>query len=459
MSREGGPWSGRRLHFVGIGGAGMSGYALASYELGATVTGSDRAMSGYGERLRERTGIEPVIGHSAENVPSGDAVEVVYSSAISSENCERATARARGLRELPRAELLRELSGLRRTIAVAGAHGKTTTSSMVAHILASCGLDPSFLIGGVLRSAGTNAAWGTGDWLVVEADESDRSMLELQVEIAVVTNVELDHHATFSSMHEVEDVFRVFLRGAPRAVLWNRERLLALREGPFVAYDVREQDAELGRLGSRFQWADLEVHLPIPGLHNARNAAGALEAAHAAGVDPRAAVEALASFAGVGRRFERLGITDSGAVMYDDYAHHPTEVRATIDAARTVAVENELDVDGRLLPRGRLIVVFQPHLFSRTAALARDFAAALAEADEVVVLDVYPARERAEDWPGISGQTIVDAVRKVAKGGVFWSPTQADAEKTLRALLKEGDLCIVMGAGDIDALGRRLVGR
>jgi UDP-N-acetylmuramate--alanine ligase len=455
MSARQRPWSGRRLHFVGVGGAGMSGYALAAHALGADVTGSDQAISGYAQRLRERTGVEVVLGHAAENVPPGDDVELVYSSAIPAENPEREAARARGLRELPRAELLHQLSALKRTIAVAGAHGKTTTASMIAHVLAAGGLDPSFLIGGVLGSLGTNAAWSGGEWLVVEADESDRSMLELQVEIAVVTNIELDHHATFSSLRELVDTFRVFLSGAPRAVIWDRPNLLELRQDNRVTYEV--ENPELGRMGSRFIWRGHTVNLPVPGTHNARNATAALEVASMVGVDPVTATDALATFGGVGRRFERLGTSEAGAVIYDDYAHHPTEVRVTLDAARTIAVEGQIDVDGQLLPKGRLVVAFQPHLFSRTAALSRDFAAALAEADVIVVLDVYPARERAQDWPGVSGRTIVNALRKVTSRSVYWEPTHDQADATLRSLLKEGDLCIVMGAGDVDALGRSLV--
>src|SRR5947209_13015330 len=211
------PWSGRRLHFVGIGGAGMGGWARAAAELGATVSGTDRADSPALERLRA-LGIDARAGHGAGNVPAGDDVEVVVSTAVPPGNPERVAAAERGLRVMPRAELLGELTALRRVIAVAGAHGKTTTTSMAAHVLLGAGLDPGYLIGGELRTTGTNAAWGSGEWLVVEADESDRSMLALHVDVAVLTNVELDHHATFASLEELREAFRAFLAGAPQAV-------------------------------------------------------------------------------------------------------------------------------------------------------------------------------------------------------------------------------------------------
>jgi UDP-N-acetylmuramate--alanine ligase len=333
---------------------------------------------------------------------------------------------------------------LRRTIAVAGAHGKTTTTSMVAHALLGCGLDPGYLIGGELRSTGVNAAWGTGDWLVVEADESDRSMLALDVDVAVVTNVELDHHATYGSLAEVQDVFREFLSEPAEAVLWDRPDVVALRGGrPAVTFDVNSP--RLGDGGSAFAWRGHDVRLRVPGEHNARNAAAALEACRLAGADEAAAVAALATFEGAGRRFQALGTTPGGARVIDDYAHHPTEVAATIDAARTLGPD-------------RVVAVFQPHLFSRTQLLAREFGQALAGADLPCVLDVYPARERAEDFPGVTGRVIAEAVADARKGApVLWLPGFGDAERVLRARLRNGDVCLVMGAGDVDALGRRLV--
>src|SRR4051812_34436325 len=297
------PWAGRRLHLVGLGGAGMSGYARVAAQLGARVTGSDRAEGPALVALRA-LGVEVHVGHAAENVPPGDDVEVVYSTAIPPSNPERAAARERGLPERPRADLLGQISALKRTIAVAGAHGKTTTTSMIAHALLRCGLEPAYLIGGALRTTGLNADWGAGEWLVVEADESDRSLLELHVEVAVITNVELDHHATYGSLAEVREVFRAFLAGVPEAVLWDRPDVVALRasDAPRVAFDVPDPVLEPG--GSRFAWRGQDVRLSVPGAHNARNAAAALEACLLAGANPAAAAAALADFAGAGRRFE-----------------------------------------------------------------------------------------------------------------------------------------------------------
>jgi UDP-N-acetylmuramate--alanine ligase len=440
MSRA---WNERRIHFVGVGGAGMSGYARAAHALGAQVSGSDRAASPYLERLRAEGVLTASLGHAAVNVPRGENVEVVYSSAVAPENPEREAARARGLREYPRAELLGELSALKRTIAVAGTHGKTTTSAMLVHALRGAGLEPSWLIGGEIGGGLPNAHWRAGDWLVVEADESDRSMLSLTVQIAVVTNVELDHHATYASLAELREVFRAFLAAAPQAVVWDRPELLALRTGPVVAYDSAAPT--LGAGGSRFEWHGHDVALAVPGAHNALNASGALEAARLAGADMQRAIKALAGFHGAERRFQLLGEGPGGALLYEDYAHHPTEIEATLKAARTFAHE-------------RLVAVFQPHLYSRTEQLARELGRALALADVVVLTGIYAARECGEDHPGVSGLLVAEAAADAARGRpVYWLPTFADAEPVLRTVLRDGDLCLLMGAGDINALGPRLV--
>jgi UDP-N-acetylmuramate--alanine ligase len=443
MSASAAPaWSGRRLHFVGVGGAGMSAYARAAHQLGASVTGSDRSDSPFAQALFADGVLEPLIGHRAENIPSADDVVVVFSSAIAADNVERLAAAERGLRVMTRAELLGELSVLRRTIAVAGAHGKTTTTAMIAAALRGGGLDPGYLIGGALPGGGPGGEWGSGEWLIVEADESDRSLLSLDVEIAVLLNAELDHHDRFGSLAEIEAVYREFLAHAPQAVIWNRPELLALRDGPVVAYDATP---ELTAGGSRFEHDGVPVELRVPGAHNARNAAAALSVAALVGTDLAAAAGALGEFGGVARRFERLGATAGGAEVYDDYAHHPSEIAATLAAARTLAP-------------GRLIAAFQPHLYSRTRALRREFGAALAAADTVVVLDVYPAREQAGDFPGVSGLMVAEAAADAAAGRpVYWLPDRDIAARVLRDLLGSGDLVIVMGAGDIDELGRRLV--
>ena len=421
------PWAGRRLHFIGVGGAGMSGLALVARALGAEVTGSDRAESSYCERLRA-AGIEPAIGHDAANLPDG--AEVVVSTAIPGENPELAAARERGAAVLHRGDLLGEVTRLRPTIAVAGTHGKTTTASMAAHVLVESGRDPGYLIGGEVRSTGTNAAWGAGEWLVVEADESDRSFLKLAPEVAVVTNVELDHHTTFATLGELREAFDTFTAGARKVIA-----------------DVEEPAAELLPMGSRFTALGAEFELGVPGRHNVLNAMAASLACVEAGVPAEESARALRTFEGAGRRFEPHGAGPAGSEVYDDYAHHPTEVRATLEAARTLGAR-------------RVVACFQPHLYSRTRHLAREFGAALALADLVVVVDVYPARERSEEYPGVSGWLVAAAAADAARGRpVFWTPALADAERLLRAELREGDAVLTLGAGDIDGLARALAGR
>ena len=438
------PFSGRSLHFIGIGGAGMSGLALVARELGARVSGSDRADSPFCVRLRA-AGIEPVIGHDAANLPAG--AEVVVSTAIGEENPELSAARAAGARVLHRGDLLGELSAMKRTIAVSGTHGKTTTASMAAHALREAGRAPAFLIGGELRTAGTNAGWGRGEWAVIEADESDRSFLKLEREVAVITNMELDHHATYRSLSDLREAFCDFLAPAPVRVIGAGLELPCSDGAVTFGVDegaLRAERMELHPGGSRFDVEGTRVELRLPGRHNVLNALAALAACRAAGVEPAEAGPALAGFTGAGRRFEEHGRTASGARVYDDYAHHPTEVRATLEAART------------LLP-ARLVACFQPHLYSRTRKLAREFGRALALADLVVVLDVYPARERAEDYPGVSGLMVAAAAADAAEGRpVWWLPEAGDACRMLAAELGEGDLLVTLGAGDVDRLARAL---
>jgi UDP-N-acetylmuramate--alanine ligase len=436
----------------------MSGLALVARALGAAVTGSDRADSSYCERLR-MAGIEPVIGHDAANLPDG--AEVVVSTAIAEDNPELGAARDRGVRVIHRGELLAEVARLRRSIAISGTHGKTTTASMAAHVLVRAGRDPGYLIGGELRSERTNAAWGAGEWAVVEADESDRSFLALAPEVAVVTNMELDHHATYRSNVELEAAFADFVRPARTRIAW--EALVASEGGrrpigggaamleiPVTATfgigagDLRADDVRLDPDGARFVVEGAEVVLGIPGEHNVLNALAALAACREAGVGIAEGAAALADFAGAARRFEPRGETPTGARVYDDYAHHPTEVRAALAAART-------------LGPARLVACFQPHLYSRTRALARDFGRALALADLACVLDVYPAREHPEDYPGVTGWRVAAATADAAGGrAVYWTPTMDDAEHLLTAELREGDLLVTLGAGDVDRVADRL---
>ncbi len=373
---------------------------------------------------------------------------MVVSTAIPEDNPELAAARAAGATVLHRGDLLGELSRLKRTIAVAGTHGKTTTASMTALALLECGREPAFLIGGELRAAGTNAAWGAGEWAVIEADESDRSFLKLARDVAVVTNVELDHHSTYPSLLALEEAFAEFAESAGLRVLGPGLGSLT-GGGPSVSFGIESgeleaRDVRLHPGGSSFSVEGVEVELRVPGRHNVLNALAALASCRAAGLEPSEAGPALSAFTGAGRRFEEHGRTPGGALVFDDYAHHPTEVRATLEAARTLA------------PR-RLIACFQPHLYSRTRILAREFGRALALADVVVVLDIYPARERAEDFPGVSGLMVAGAAADAAGGRpVWWLPRMDDAARMLRAELGEGDLLLTLGAGDVDRLAKEL---
>jgi UDP-N-acetylmuramate--alanine ligase len=390
----------------------MSALALVCRALGASVAGSDRAGSGYVERLAA-AGIDVAVGHDAAQVPSG--AEVVVSTAVPDDNPELAVARARGQRIVRRGELLAELVSARPSIVVAGAHGKTTTAAMIAFCLDRLGHDPAFVIGGDVPQLGGNGRAGEG-WLVAEGDESDRSLLELKPRIAVLTNVELDHHATFASQADVEALFAAWLDSLP--------------DGATV---VRGDELP-----------SVDIELGVPGEHNRRNAACALAALAAAGADVEAARVALREFRGAGRRFQAVG--EAGGVrVVDDYAHHPTELAATLAAARE-------GFDGRLL------CVFQPHLYSRTAHLADEFARALAAADAAVVCDVYPARE--QPLPGVTGKLVVERLTERRPGmPVGWAPTLEDAAELAAELVRPGHLVLTAGAGNVEEVGPLLLRR
>lgn len=422
-------WKGRELHFVGVGGAGMSGLALVAQQLGATVTGSDMAAgSAYHEKLIE-AGIEPVIGHSEDNVsPSAD---VVLSTAIADSNPEVRISREREQCILHRADLLGELTRLKPTVAVSGTHGKSTTTSMLVHVLDHCKLDPAFVVGAEVCGRATNAHWSDGDWLIVEADESDRSLLKLSAQIALVTNCELDHHTTYSSLADLEATFKQFLSQAQIAVI-----------GEDVAFDPQQVQIRDGQ--TWFEFAGQNVMIPLPGVHNAANAAAALTVAEIMGIETAHAARSLASFQGTKRRFERLGHTRSGATVIDDYAHHPTAVRATLEAARTMF-------------DGRLITVFQPHLFSRTAEQSTEFAQALALADNIVVTAIYPSREHQADYPEVSSRLITDALVSEGRADVKSLDDFESAAQWLDGELKDDDTVIFIGAGNIDELARKVV--
>jgi UDP-N-acetylmuramate--alanine ligase len=448
-------WAGRQLHFIGIGGAGMSGLALICARLGAQVSGSDRADSSYMERLRE-AGLAPVVGHDAANLPAG--AEVVVSTAIGEQNPELALARERGLEPIHRGALLAELCAEKRLIAVAGTHGKTTTTAMAVWALRALGADPAFFVGGEVpglgEGAAANAGWGEGEWVVAEADESDASFLDLRPEIAVVTNVEMDHHTRWGSLAELHAAFERFAEPATSVVL-----PAAAAAGP---EDGSAADSLYGRIASgkrveRFSdeaAGSPDLRLAVPGRHNRANARAALAALGLAGFDADHAAAALADFPGVRRRLELKGAR-GGTRVYDDYAHHPTEVRATLSALRELEPEH-------------LIAVFQPHLYSRTKALATGFGAALALADEVVVLDVYPAREEpVGELAGVSGLRVAQAAAERMGGRpVWWLPDAVTARRALADRLDRtgpsrgggaGQVLVTIGAGDVFRLGESLL--
>ena len=441
----------RRLHFIGIGGAGMSGLALVAYAWGADVSGCDREPSEYSRRLG-RFGIDVREGHDRAHLQPG--MEVVVSSAVPDELDELAAAAEQGLEVIPRGGLLAELVALRRSICVAGAHGKTTTTAMIAFAADRIGLEPTWLIGGEVPQLGGNAGPGAGDLLVAEADESDGSAALLRPRIAVVTNVDLDHHARFASVADVERLFADWVAHVPAdgaVVVGDGVALTAAapvsRFGFDAGADWHITGFRGGPEGSRF-WLSVpgeppvDVRLQVPGAHNARNAAGAVAALAAAGASAPEAAAALAGFTGVGRRFELRGSV-AGATVVDDYAHNPAKVAAVIDAARTYAP-------------ARVVVCFQPHLFSRTAASAYAFGGALAGADEVVVTEIYAARER--PVAGITAKLVVDAVSERRPGmPLAYMPELAEAAHYLRVRVRAGDLVLTVGAGDVRRVGDELL--
>jgi UDP-N-acetylmuramate--alanine ligase len=380
------PLAGRRIWIAGIGGAGMSAYAALAYAWGAEVAGWDRVDTPYLAHLDER--IDVTITPELPRAPDGWEAYV-------------STAYAGRVEGRPRAELLAELVSLRQAIVVAGAHGKTTTSGMIAFCLERLGRDPAFLIGGEIPQLGGNARAGAG-WLVVEGDESDRSVAATRPEVAVLLNVDLDHHATFGSRAEVEALFEGWLEHVPHV--------------------VRAEDLQ-----------PVELPLAVPGEHNRRNAAAALAALELAGVSRSDAESVIVEFEGAGRRLERRGEAGGVAVL-DSYAHHPAELAADIAAVRS---------------GGRVLALFQPHLYSRTVNLVHEFAVALASADAVCVTEIYAARE--EPLPGVSGRLIVEELARVRPGmPIAWTPALEDGARVVSSWARTGDTVLTLGAGDVD---------
>lgn len=445
------------VHFIAIGGAGMSGIASAYAALGVRVSGSDRADS---EALRQLAaeGVTTYVGHDASQL--GDAETVVVSSAIREGNVELAEARRRGLRVWHRSAALGALMVGRTGVAVTGTHGKTTTTGMIATMLVELGCDPGYVIGSPLTATGRSSAPGTGPAFVVEADESDGSFLQYPAPVAVITNVEADHLDNWGTAAAYHDGFVAF--GAAPAVevvvasaddpgareVSGRlraagKRVLTYGEAPDA--DVPLADLRFDTAGGHALLAGGPVHLRVPGRFNLQNAAAAYTVAVALDLaaDPDAVRAALGTFAGTHRRFQFRGEA-AGVRVYDDYAHHPTELVATLVAARP------------LVGDGRLVACFQPHLFSRTAEFAREFGEALALADVVVACGVYPAREEAVDFPGVTGELVADAARAVGRP-VTYVEEIGDAAAALLPLLRRGDLVLTLGAGDVTTVGPALV--
>jgi len=442
------------IHFVGIGGIGMSGIAEVMHQLGYSVQGSDVAESYVVEKLR-KTGIAVAIGHSADNL--GDAAVVVCSTAIRSDNPEIAAAAEKRLPRVRRAEMLAELMRMQKTVAVAGTHGKTTTTSMIAALLDAGGIDPTVINGGIINRYGSNARLGKSDWWVIEADESDGSFLRLDGTIAVVTNIDPEHLDHYGGFDSVKKAFCEFIENVPfygLAVMCIdhpevQSVLSRIRDRRIVTYgfsalaDVRAENVRPEAGGSRFDVLVLEkdgerrtiggVHIPIPGRHNVQNALAAICVALEMAIDDDTIIRGFEKFEGVKRRFTRVGEVD-GTVIIDDYAHHPTEIKAVLSAARESA-------------DGRVIALVQPHRFTRLRDLMEEFQNAFNDADVVFVAPVYPAGE--EPIEGVDATALVEGLRA---HGHRMARAVGDMDEVcgaLRDLAADGDMVICMGAGDI----------
>jgi len=455
----------KNIHFVGVGGAGMSGIAEVLVNLGFGISGSDLADNTTTRRLAG-LGVRIVTGHAAENIGEADAV--VVSTAVKDDNPEVQAARARKIPLVPRAQMLAELMRLKRGIAVAGTHGKTTTTSLVASILAEGGMDPTFVIGGRLNAAGANARLGSGDFLVAEADESDASFLYLSPVISIVTNIDADHMETYGhDFGRLKQTFVDFLQRLPFygvAVLCvddpNVREIMPQVSKQIVSYgfdesaNVRAENvvAEDGRM--KFDCVRVNgsvtrfpVTLNLPGMHNVLNALAAVAVASKVGVSDEAIAKALAEFKGVGRRFQRYGevaLPAGGAfTLIDDYGHHPAEMRATIAAARGA------------FPGRRLLLAFQPHRYTRTRDCFEDFVSVLGSADALVLAEVYAAGEA--PIVAADGRTLARALRVAGRVDPVFVESMADVPQTILEVARDGDVVITMGAGSIGGVPAKLV--
>ena len=452
----------RRIHFVGIGGAGMSGIAEVLANLGYQVSGSDLAANAATRRLAS-LGVKVYHGHRAEQIEAADAV--VVSSAVQADNPELVAARERHVPLVPRALMLAELMRLKRGIAIAGTHGKTTTTSLVASVLAEGGLDPTFVIGGRLNAAGSNARLGSGDFIVVEADESDASFLHLQPVIAVVTNIDADHMDTYGQdFSRLKQAFVQYLQNLPfygAAILCGDDQqvrdILPLVSKPVVTYGTTADCAirasaishDRGRMRFRAERRGaraLDVLLNLPGRHNVLNALAAIAVADEIGVPEAALVKALAEFRGVGRRFQNHGevaLEGGGSfTLIDDYGHHPAEMAATLAAARGA------------FPERRLVLAFQPHRYSRTRDLFEDFVRVLSSVDVLLLAEVYAAGEA--PIVAADSRSLARALRVAGKVEPIFVEDIAEMPQAIRHAAQQGDVVITMGAGSIGAVPAQL---
>jgi UDP-N-acetylmuramate--alanine ligase len=455
----------KRVHFVGVGGVGMSGIALVLKNMGFEVTGSDAKESDATRKLAE-AGIRVFIGHDAANC--ADAQVVVYSSAVHSENPELACARAKEIPVIRRAEMLAELMRMKFSVAISGSHGKTTVTSMVAHLMERAGLDPTSVIGGRVMGADASARLGQSQYLVAEADESDRSFLALYPTIAVVTNIEREHLDVY---HDLADIKREFTRFVNRVPFYGS--VVLCMDSPAVrsirnrakrrvvtygvegrgtgdgGWDFRVKDVQLYGFSSAFTllYSGKEVgrfNLPVPGMHNVANALAAFATGNELGIGFEAMAQAMAVFSGVHRRLEKLG-EKNGIVVYDDYGHHPTEVRVTLEALR------------HAFPDRRILVVFQPHRYTRTRALAEEFGTCFAAADELILTKIYAASE--PEIPGVDATLILRAVEAAGRPGVSYVPELADVSGVLAGKLRKGDVVLISGAGNICTIGEEILAK
>ncbi len=447
----------QRVHFIGIGGIGMSGIAEILLTMGYAVSGSDLRSGPVTDRLKA-LGASIYLGHVAQNAAASDVV--VASSAVAQDNPEVQEARSRKIPVIPRAEMLAELMRLKYGIAVAGMHGKTTTTSMIAAVLSGGGLDPTVVVGGRVDAMGSNARLGRSHYLVAEADESDRSFLKLSPILSVVTNLDREHMDAYRDMGDVEDAFVQFMDEVPfygavtacsdnvalRAILPRvtrrvytygegpeadfRLRLLRPAEGCFATFEVNTRGLVLG-----------PFHLHVPGRHNVLNATAAVAIGIQLGLTPEDIASGLGSFRGVDRRFQTKGQA-RGVTVIDDYGHHPTEVRATLQAARECGY-------------GRVLVLFQPHRYTRTRDLLDEFATAFGDADALQVLDIYAASEPPIE--GISGEMLAGRIREAGGGRVAYAPSVAEAVERLAADAREGDMILTLGAGSVSQAGPLLL--